>query len=476
MPNKVIIIISDTHLGAGGFDAGNKLEDFISDEQFWQWLRQLIAESEQNGVEMEFIINGDWIEFLQVPDSATFDPAMVYPTKAYTDVSVAAALRRLEVVHAGHPLVFQALADFLSPGPPRRSLIITFGNHDPELIYPQVQRRVRELLGAVGAKEELVTIGQRSYFAHGVYVEHGNAYTEMVNRFKNPDHPFDPKKPSLVERPPGSYVVTDFYNQIERERPWIDGVQPMSSLIFYGLAYDPAFALRALKAFLLAAPAILVNVAAASKSDDAGDLLLAMLENEDEATLVARLDSDPEFAADFSNKVAAALAVRGAAPSLAPAASLTTGPAAGKPPAERAKEITEQYWRALEEAAAQRAQELQAQVVSFGHIHVPMEKSVAGNAIYLNTGAWVWNADFGQASEAVWHDLITHPEKYMHQRRLTYARIDISDDSSITVARLLQVNDPPPPPPPPGETTKPGLWARLVLGLRKVVSMLTGWL
>ncbi len=105
-----------------------------------------------------------------------------------------------------------------------------------------------------------------------------------------------------------------------------------------------------------------------------------------------------------------------------------------------------------------------------------MEKSVAGNAIYLNTGAWVWNADFGQASEAVWHDLITHPEKYMHQRRLTYARIDISDDSSITVARLLQVNDPPPPPPPPGETTKPGLWARLVLGLRKVVSMLTGWL
>jgi len=474
MSAKIKIIISDTHIGAGGARQGNKLEDFISDDAFYQWVHQLRDESERTGAAMTFIINGDWIEFLQTPDVATFDPTFIYPTEAYTNISEEAALRRLEVVHAGHPLAFQALADFLSPGPPRRSLVILFGNHDPELAYAGVQKRMLLLLGARGRKRDLVRIGERRYFEDGVYVEHGNAYTERINRFTDSDHPFDFRKLGLIERPPGSYMVTDYYNSIEWERPWIDGVHPMSSLIFYMLAYDPAFAVRALKTFLLVAPDLLVDVAAAPEEGEK-QALLAELEATDEQALAQHLASDKAFAAAFSKQVAQALAARGAAPPET-ASALATGGVTATPPEERAREITEHYWRVLEEVAAMVAVEQNARVVSFGHIHERIEKSLPSGAIYLNTGTWIWKANFKESPESVWRDLIAHPEKYMSQRHLTYARIDIAADGRMTAARLLLANEPPAPPEPPAPMPEPGLWAKCIMCLEKIVAKVTGWL
>ena len=476
MSPKIIIIISDTHIGAGGVQNGNKLEDFTSDQAFFRWVHRLIAESERKGAEMTFIINGDWLEFLQVPDVAAFDPSMIYPEESYTDRAEAAALRRLEVVHAGHPLVFQALADFISPGPRRRSLVILFGNHDPELAYPQVQERLLTLLGARGRKRDLVRIGGRRYFEDGVYVEHGNAYTERVNRFTDPNHPFDPAQPELIERPAGSYVVTDYFNRIERRRPWIDGVHPLSSLIFYALAFDPVFALQAVAALLRASPDLLVDVVAAAPEESASQSLLAELESADEQALAQRLTSDEAFATAFSEQVAAALAEKGAAPISVQTAGLATGAGAATPPQDRAREIAEQYWRMLEEAAARVAAERNARVVAFGHIHEEIEKVLPSGAVYLNTGAWIWKANFKKSPSAVWRDLIAHPEKYMNQRSLAYARIDIDEDGGVTAARLLRANEPTAPPAPPAPMPEPGLWPRFVLTLRKIAAKVTGWL
>ena len=475
MPAKIKIIISDTHIGAGGADQGNKLEDFISDEAFYRWVQELIAESKRSGSEMTLIINGDWIEFLQVPDEGTFDPTFVYPTEAYTALSPEAALRRLEVVHAGHPRTFQALSEFLSPGPPRRSLVILYGNHDPELVYPQVQKRLLALLGVRGASRDLVNVGQRRYFEDGVYVEHGNAYTEEINRFSDPDHPFDSDHPDLIERPPGSYVVTDFFNKIEWERPWVDGVHPMTSLIFYALAYDPAFALRTIKAFLASAPDLFADVLATGEAAEDDRALLTELETTDENTLARRLAADPAYAAAFSDQVMRAMVRKGAAPPQA-TQMLATGSGRDVPPEERAREISEQYWEMLRQAARRVATEKKARIVAFGHIHERIEQLLPGNAIYLNTGTWIWKADFKDSPEEVWRDLIAHPEKYMYQRQLTYARVDITPDGRITSARLLLANDPPDPPDPPGPMPPSSLWARFVLALRDIIAKTTGWL
>ena len=470
MTAKTKIIISDTHIGAGGADAGNRLEDFISDDVFYDWIHRLIRESEVAGRDMTLIINGDWIEFLQVPAVDHFDPGRRYPTEAYTDVSETASLQRLEVVHAGHPRVFQALSDFLSPGPPRRDLVILFGNHDPELIYPGVQARIRALLHAQGERADLVRIGERRYFEDGVLVEHGNAYTEQVDRFTQPDYPVDPKHPHLIERPPGSYVVTDFYNRIEPIRPWIDGVHPMSSLIFYALAYDPLFAVQVLKAFVAAMPDLIPDLATGEAPASAPWAEM------DERALARRLREDEAFAQAFAEDAERVLAVKGAVPPALSAPMLAAGSPRPKRPQERAREIAEQYWQMLEEAAGQVAREMGAKVVVFGHIHERVQRRLPGHAVYLNTGTWIWKMNFKDASDAVWYDLIAHPEKYMYRRELTYARIDIDGSGKITGARLLLANEPEAPPPPPETPPPDGLWARGVLWLRQVLAKLTGWL
>jgi UDP-2,3-diacylglucosamine pyrophosphatase LpxH len=476
MAAKIKIIISDTHIGAGGIQRGNKLEDFISDDVFFQWVYGLIAESEQTGTEMTFIINGDWIECLQIPDDETFDPSRQYPTSAYTDVSPEASLRRLEIMHAGHPLVFQALADFLSSGPPRRNLVILYGNHDPELVYAQVKERLLMLLGARGDKRQLVSVGERSYFEDGVYVEHGNAYTEAINRFTDPDHPFDPDHPHLIERPPGSYVVTDYFNHIEPVRPWIDGVHPMSALAFYALAYDPAFALQFIKELLLALPDLGSDMLVTG-ADEESEALLTELKETDNQALARQLTEDKTFSAAFAEQVARALMVKGMVP---PDETRDKGTAQGAaypvPPEIRAREISEKYWAILADAADRVAREKEAQVVAFGHIHEEFEKQLPSGAIYLNTGTWVGKADFSKEPEAVWRDLIAHPEKYINRRQLTFARVEIDAQGTVTEARLFRANPPEDPPDPPGPMPEPGLWARFVMTLRKIVASVTDWL
>jgi len=473
---RVKIIISDTHIGAGGARQGNKLEDFTSDDVFFSWVHELIDESNVEGKEMTLIINGDWIEFLQVPEVKTFDPSLIYPVEAYTNLTAEAALARLEVVHAGHPLVFQALADFLSPGPPRRSLVILFGNHDPELAYPQVQERLRMLLGARGRKRDLVSVGERSYFEDGVYVEHGNAYTEKINQFSNPDHPFDPDHPELIERPPGSYVVTDFYNQVERDQPWIDGVHPMSSLVFYALAYDPAFAMRVIKELVVNLPHMVNDMLVTGASESAEADLLAELDAMEEDELLQKLAEDEEFQRMFNQQLARAMMQKGLMPEPHYPDLATGSLLSFVPPEKQAQEIAEQYWSLLEKAAVQIAHKKRARVVAFGHIHERIERILPSGAVYLNTGTWIWKANFKNSPEEVWRDLIAHPEKYMHQRYLTYARVDIADNGRITSARLLMANELPAPPAPPQPMPPASIWARLILKIRDIVAKLTGWL
>ena len=142
----------------------------------------------------------------------------------------------------------------------------------------------------------------------------------------------------------------------------------------------------------------------------------------------------------------------------------------------RAREITEHYWRVLEEAAAVKAVSLDAKVVAFGHIHERIAKQLPTGATYLNTGTWVWKADFSESPEEVWRDLISHPEKYMNSRHLTYARVDIDPSGEITNARLLSANDPPSPPDPPDPQPQPGVWARFILVIRSIIANAISWL
>ena len=284
------LVISDTHIGAGGREQGNNLEDFISDADFVRWIQTLVKESNRDNIDMELIINGDWIEFLQIPAVDKFEPYRPYESEDFTSYTEDDALQRLEIVHGWHPGIFLGLSDFLSQGPPRRTLTILFGNHDPEVVYPAVQARLRQLINATGEDANLVSIGDRRYFKDGVFIEHGNAYVEEVNKFTDSDSPIDPYNPSQVERPPGSHFVTHFFNQLEWELPWIDGVHPLTSLLFYALAFQPGLALDILRAFLKIAPEYALSIAGTPEPGMPGGIsaqVLAEIDTPEEQAAVA---------------------------------------------------------------------------------------------------------------------------------------------------------------------------------------------
>ncbi|NOX61071.1 MAG: hypothetical protein GXP42_03870 [Chloroflexi bacterium] len=472
MSRKAIIVISDTHIGAGGREAGNKLEDFISDAEFVDWLHDLVQESNRDRVDMDLVINGDWIEFLQIPSVDRFEPHRQYETEEYTNPAESEALQRLEVLREWHPSIFLGMADFLNPGPPRRAITILYGNHDPETAYPAVQERLREMLNAQ-EHPDLLTVGVRRYFKDGVFIEHGNAYVEEVNRFTDPDHPFESDNPDTVERPPGSLFVTYFFNPMEWERPWIDGVHPLTSLIFYALAFEPRFALDVLRVFLKVAPNALEDIVLAKGvASSSTDQILEQIDEPEQAEAIAqRLQSDPEFRAAFTQQVTQALIEKGAAP---PAVEGVAGLAMEIPPEVRARELTERYWRILENKADEIAREHGAQVVLFGHIHEFIDKTLPSGAKYINTGTWVWKGDFSEAPEQVWQDLVRNPEKYANQRDLRYARIDYDEGGRIVGAGLHRIGGEPTPPPPPGPQPEAGFWAKLILLLKDIFQRFFG--
>src|SRR4051812_38134463 len=101
---KFKLIISDCHLSAGRFYEGqlNPHEDFHFDDEMCALFRHFSTGEYGEGVEVELFINGDFLDFLNVPINGEFEDA----------VTETLALTKLEAVFAAHPLVMDAIRDF----------------------------------------------------------------------------------------------------------------------------------------------------------------------------------------------------------------------------------------------------------------------------------------------------------------------------------------------------------------------------
>src|SRR5210317_1060217 len=102
--NKIILIISDLHLGAGVYYKGrrNPLEDFHHDNELIDFLNYYA-----NGENVELIINGDFLDFLAVPYVNYYDDEYW---------SEQACLEKLKIIMKAHSGVIEALFDFLNHG------------------------------------------------------------------------------------------------------------------------------------------------------------------------------------------------------------------------------------------------------------------------------------------------------------------------------------------------------------------------
>ena len=197
MTSDELYIISDLHLCDN-----SRVEDFrASDERALVSFLFHIGRSARSTL----IINGDFIDFVQIQPR----PHMWF--NATLDATEAESLEKLEAALRAHGPVFDALSRFIAAG---HHLRFQFGNHDIDLVWPQVQARLRGRL-APKALQHAISFGS-AWHERGVYVTHGHQ-ADPANSFANePDvlHP-DPEGVLRLERCWGTRLVEEFYNKLE---------------------------------------------------------------------------------------------------------------------------------------------------------------------------------------------------------------------------------------------------------------------
>ena len=220
---RIKLVVSDFHLGHGRTTpdgAVNSLEDFISDEAFADML-EFYRTGEYADAEVELVLNGDIFECLAVDPSVDADAAVI---------TVGKSLAKIDAIVDGHRDLVQALRTF-ADGPGRRVLFIV-GNHDQDLLWEEVQQRLRDRIHAS------IRFVHGHYAFDGVHIEHGNQH-EVQNRV-------DPRKMFLTKGLPepilnlpwGSDLFVSCLMRLKRLRPYINRVRPFRLALTWSLVHD----------------------------------------------------------------------------------------------------------------------------------------------------------------------------------------------------------------------------------------------
>ncbi len=267
-----LLIVSDLHLSEGR-DARrgkfSKNEDFFFDEEFERFLAHYEDARRSSGAKWHLIVNGDFLDFLQVIDTENASPPGSYTLDGQgrgLPCGEQETLRKLAVIARGHRIFFESLAGFVAAG---NLLTVIRGNHDVEFHYPAVRAGfLAELETAFnkrighdpewGKDRKIENVGADTvrfsdwfYFEKDIlWVEHGNRY-EGLNSFKYWLSPLMPQIPGWeakrrdeVDLPFGSLFVRYLFNRIESVEPFADNIKPAMKFIWWMIRKHPITALR----------------------------------------------------------------------------------------------------------------------------------------------------------------------------------------------------------------------------------------
>ncbi|MAX66057.1 MAG: metallophosphoesterase [Bacteriovoracaceae bacterium] len=232
---KIILVISDLHLGAGDEVEGrrNPLEDFHSDKELVDFFNYY-SSGEYQQKEVELIINGDFLDLLAVPYVRYFDDEYW---------SESAALEKLDIIMQAHPEVMQALENFLSYK--NKKLVYIIGNHDAELLFDSLKTKFISYFSQEVQPKITLTNNLNLYEPlSGIFIQHGHEY-ESLHHFDEQTCLVKSSKGEKYFIPPwGSYYVTHIINKYKLERDHVNAVRPVKQFVIHGLIFDTFFILR----------------------------------------------------------------------------------------------------------------------------------------------------------------------------------------------------------------------------------------
>jgi UDP-2,3-diacylglucosamine pyrophosphatase LpxH len=215
LSRKIKLILSDLHLGKGRMlpdGATNQLEEFYYGEKLTEFINYYSSGTFRDA-EVEIIINGDFLNFLQVDYHGHF----------LTVVTEGVALEIMKTIVQGHENVFRALKEFAAQ--PQNSITYIVGNHDQGMMWPACRAYLNQAIGASVRYKNIV------YFFDGVHVEHGHMH-EAANRI-------DPKRfflkrdlpEPILNLPFGSHFFVELVLKIKEKYPHVDKIRPFSKML-----------------------------------------------------------------------------------------------------------------------------------------------------------------------------------------------------------------------------------------------------
>lgn len=216
---KIKLVISDLHLGKGRIlpDGGvNSLEEFYYSEKLCEFFHYYTSAAFDDA-EIELIINGDFLNFLQVDYKGHF----------LTVLTEGVCLDVLKSIVEGHRQVFQAMGDFARK--PGNGIAYIVGNHDQAMLWPACRDYLNQMVGVPLKYKNIV------YFFDGVHIEHGHMH-EAANRM-DPRRFFlkkDLAEP-ILNLPFGSHFFVEFVLSIKHRYPFVDKIRPFARMTRWAL-------------------------------------------------------------------------------------------------------------------------------------------------------------------------------------------------------------------------------------------------
>lgn len=240
---RYLILISDCHLSAGRYFEGqlSPHEEFYYDDELASFLEYFSSgkygeDDDGAPVEVELFINGDFLDFLNVPYQGEFEEG----------VTEELALYKTKAILNGHETVNAALRKFASL--PGKKITYLMGNHDLDLVYESVRREIVERWDSRGQypSENVSVLHDKNAVSYpeGVEIHHGHQF-EAGNEV-DLEHPLieSPAGEKLLSLPWGSIYVLKIINRMRWEREYLGKVHPIKIFLFWGLIFDTWFTLR----------------------------------------------------------------------------------------------------------------------------------------------------------------------------------------------------------------------------------------
>ena len=152
-PNRLVVVFSDIEMGAGG-----PYDDFPRSDFLAEVIRRY-GRDPYRWLEVDLVFNGDTFDLLKTSSRGG------WPTHITRDI----AIDKMERVTAAHPAFFEAVRDHLRADDRRRAFFIV-GNHDMELLFPEVQAVLR---GRLGSSPNVFFPGLETSIGR-LHIEHGS--------------------------------------------------------------------------------------------------------------------------------------------------------------------------------------------------------------------------------------------------------------------------------------------------------------